>query len=375
MHSFAFQKLSHKVLGIGMLAVALITAACGSTSSSVGGSVSCPQQVGLTGAGSTFDNPLFTQQFQVYPSQKCGIQVNYQSVGSGAGIAQLLAGTVDFGATDSPMKDSDLAKSTEGPILHIPITLGGVGIIFNLSGVSQLQLSGPVISQIYLGKITKWNDPAITALNSGVALPSENITVEHRSDGSGTTGIFTHYLATVSTDWNAGPGAGTTINWPVGVGGNGSDGVTANTKQTAGAIGYVESGYAIKNNLTTATVLNAAGKYVAPTLDAIKAAANNYLSQNASSVPADLRFFIVNAPGDTSYPISGFSWVIVYQNQTDSNKGQNLANLLWWMTHNGQQYSNALNYAVLPPTIVTKDEGQIKKIQCGSSACYSGLWG
>ncbi|MBA3822351.1 MAG: phosphate ABC transporter substrate-binding protein PstS [Ktedonobacterales bacterium] len=362
---------------LALVGMTLLLAACGSssTASSTPGGVACPSPTSLTGAGSTFDNPLFTKQFQVYPAAKCGIQVNYQSVGSGAGIAQLLAGTVDFGATDAPMKDTDLAKSTQGPILHIPVTLGAVAMTYNLAGVTKLQLTGDVIAQIFLGKITTWNDAAIAALNAGVTLPNQKITVEHRSDGSGTTGIFAAYLSAVNADWKAGPGSGTTLNWPVGVGSKGNDGVTASTKQTAGAIGYVEAGYATVNNLPVATVQNAANAYVGPTLDAIKAAADNYLAQNAASVPADLRFFIVNAPGAASYPIAGFSWVIVYQNQSDSTKGQNLANTLWWMTHDGQQYSNALNYAVLPASIATKDEAQIKKLQCGGSACYKGLFG
>lgn len=365
---------------LGLVALASVTmlfAACGSasTANNGGSGPACPSTQGLTGAGSTFDNPLFTKQFSVYPSAKCGIQVNYQSVGSGAGISQLLAGTVDFGATDSPMKDSDLAKSTSGPILHLPITIGGVAMSYNVPGVTSLQLTGDVIAKIYLNKITNWNDPAIAAINAGVTFPNLAIAVAHRSDGSGTTGIFTHYLSVVSPDWSNGPGAGTTINWPTGLGGKGSDGVTAIVKQTKGAIGYVESGYAIVNNITVATVQNASGAYVAPTLDAIKAAADNYLTTNAATIPADLRFFIVNAPGAASYPISGFSWVIVYQNQSDSSKGQAVANMLFWQTHDGQQYANALNYVQLPTSIVAKDVLQINAIKCGSSACYQGLFG
>ncbi len=372
----AFKLSGRKMLGLGVASLALLVTACGSASTSTAANgVTCPTTQGLTGAGSTFDNPLFTKMFQVYPTAKCGLQVNYQSIGSGAGISQLLAQTVDFGATDAPMKDSDLAKSTNGPILHFPITLGGVAMSFNVPGVTSLQLNGTVIANIYLKKITNWNDPAIAALNSGVTLPNLAISVAHRSDGSGTTGIFTHYLAAVSPDWANGPGAGTTINWPTGLGGKGSDGVTAIVKQTKGAIGYVESGYAIANNITTASVQNASGAFVSPTLDAIKAAADNYLAANATTIPADLRFFIVNAPGANSYPISGFSWVIAYQNQTDTSKGESIADLLYWMTHDGQQYANALNYAVLPPSIVTKDVAQINAITCGGKACYQGLFG
>jgi phosphate transport system substrate-binding protein len=368
------QRGTHLLPRLGALVVlglTLILAACGSTSTggtTAGSGSACPSTKSLTGAGSTFDNPLFSKMFSVYPSAKCGANVNYQSVGSGTGINDLLQGIVDFGATDAPMTDALLGTSKQGPILHVPVTLGAVAMSYNLSGVSgHLNLTGDIIAGIYLGKITSWDDPKIKAANSAVTLPHQTITSVHRSDGSGTTGIFTHYLSAVSTDWQSKVGAGTTVNWPGGVGGKGNAGVAAAVKSTAGAIGYVELAYVLANNLSYASVVNAAGKTVLPSLDGAKADA-----QSVTTIPDDLRFYIVNASGDASYPISGFSWVIVYKNQANADKGRAIANMLWWMTHDGQQYSAPLNYVPLPDSIVTKGEAQIKALTCGSGPCYTG---
>ncbi len=370
------QKRIALMFGVAMAVSLLISACGGSTGGTSNGTptTSCPSVPGLTGAGSTFDNPLFSQMFAPsnYPATKCGTNVNYQSVGSGAGINQLLNHTVDFGATDSPMTDALLAKSTSGPIIHVPVTLGAEAISYNLTsvpGTTNLKFTGTVIAQIYMGKITSWDDPAIKTINPGVTLPHQTITVVHRSDGSGTTSIFTHYLSAISTDWSSKVGAGTTVNWPVGVGGKGNAGVAAAVKSTTGTIGYLELAYVVSNKITFGVVQNAAGNYVAPSLDGAKADA-----ANVTTIPADLRFFIVNAPGADSYPISGFSWVIVYQHQSNVNKGEAIANMLWWMTHEGQQYSTALTYVPLPAPIVTKDEAQIKSMTCGSSntPCYTG---
>jgi phosphate transport system substrate-binding protein len=352
-----------------LFSLLLILAACGGggTNTTTGSGSSCPSTKQLTGAGSTFDNPLFSKMFQEYPSVKCGINVNYQAVGSGAGINNLLQHIVDFGATDAPMTDAQLAQSSSGSILHIPVTIGAVAISYNLSGVTQLKLTGPVLAAIYEGKITSWDDPQIKAVNSGVTLPHKNITVVHRSDGSGTTSIFTHYLAAVSSDWSSKVGAGTTVNWPTGVGAKGSAGVAGQVKNTDGAIGYVELSYVLANNIPYATLQNAAGQFVAPSLDSAKADAQSF-----TNIPADLRFYIVNGSGSNAYPITGFSWVVVYQNQSNSDKGEALARLLWWMVHDGQQYAQPLNYVPLPDSIVTRDEAQIKAMKCGSSACYSG---
>ena len=367
----------HLALLVGAaVMIGMILSACGGGTGSSGTptpSASCPSISGLTGAGSTFDNPLFSQMFAPanYPKTKCGVNVNYQSVGSGAGINQLIAHTVDFGATDTPLTDTQETTSTSGTIIHIPVTLGAVALSYNLSSISgHLNLTPAIITGIYLGKITSWDDAAIAAANPGVTLPHKTITSVHRSDGSGTTGIFTHYLSAVSPDWQSKVGAATTVNWPVGVGGKGNAGVAAAVKSTDGAIGYVELAYVLANNLSYASVVNANGKSVLPSLDGAKADA-----ANVTSIPDDLRFFIVNAPGDGSYPISGYSWVVVYQHQSNATKGQAVANMLWWMVHQGQQYATPLNYVPLPAGIVTKGEAQIKSMTCGSSnaACYTGL--
>ncbi len=358
---------------LGLLGLTLILAACGGSSSGSSGSgtpsaQACPSTSQLNAAGSTFINPLFSKMFAEYPNAKCGLNVNYQSVGSGAGINDLLQGIVDIGATDAPMSAAQLASSTKGLILHIPVTIGAVAISYNLSGVSgHLNLTGPIIANIYLGIVKFWDDASITAINAGVSLPHQSITVVHRSDGSGTTGIFTHYLAAVSPAWQSQVGAGTTVNWPTGVGGKGNAGVAAQVKSTAGAIGYNELAYVLSNNIQYAAVQNANMKYVLPSVDSAAAAA-----QNIATFPDDLRFYFVNAPGDASYPITGFTWAVVYQNQTNTDKGMAIANTLWWVTHAGQQYATALNYVPLPQNIVTKDEVKIKSMKCGSGPCYTG---
>src|SRR6266581_4675883 len=361
--------LTHFITAAVLALVVLLTA-CGNSSSGMttGSGSSCPATKSLTGAGSTFINPLFSKMFAEYPKAKCGANVNYQSIGSGAGINDLLKGIVDFGATDAPMSDTQLAQSTKGPIIHIPVTIGAVAISYNLSGVSDhLKLSGPVIASIFLGTVKFWDDQQIKALNSGVNLPHQSITVVHRSDGSGTTGIFTQYLTAVSPEWKSKVGAGTTVNWPTGVGGKGNAGVAAQVKSTAGAIGYNELAYVLTNNIQYAAVQNANGKAVLPSVDSAKTAAGNI-----STIPPDLRFYFVNAPGDGSYPITGFTWAIVYQKQTNADKGWAVADMLWWVTHDGQQYATPLNYVPLSDTIVSKDEAQIKSMTCGSGPCYKG---
>jgi phosphate transport system substrate-binding protein len=311
--------------------------------------------------------------YQTFANAHCGAQVSYNAVGSGAGINDLLNQTVDFGATDAPLSDAQETSSTNGLIIHIPVTLGAVAIGYNLGSTlngTHLQLTGPVIADIFLGKVKFWDDPEITGLNAGTTLPHQSITVEHRSDGSGTTSIFTHYLSAISPTWANGPGAGTTINWPTGVGGPKNAGVAANVKNTLGSIGYIELSYIVANPSAFgyASVQNSSGSYVLPSIDGAAQDASN-----VPTIPADLRFYIVNAPGASSYPISGFSWVVVYQHQSNADKGKAIANMLWWMVHTGQQYSASQTYATLPSNIVTKDEGQIQSMTCGSSntPCYS----
>lgn len=352
-----------------LLGLIMLLAACNSSSGNQVNTASCSSVNSLNGGGSTFDNPLFSKMFTQYAQIGCHVHVNYQSIGSGAGINDLLQNVVDFGATDSPMKDADLAKSTNGPIIHIPVTLGTEAITYNLSGIpsQKLKLTGPIIANIYLGNIPYWDDPAIKQINADLSLPHTPISVVHRSDGSGTTGIFTHYLSDVSSDWKSKIGYGTTVAWPTGVGGKGNEGVAAQVENTSGAIGYVELAYATQNHINYALMENNAGKFLLPSLDSGQQAA-----ASVTNIPDDLRFFTTNASGDNSYPIAGFSWVIVYQNQENAQKGQALANLLWWMVHNGQQYAASLTYVPLPDTIVNKDEAKIKLLKCGSSPCYHG---
>ena len=373
-HAWQGHHLLTRLGAMALLSLTVILAACGETTTTTSGTPSgptCPSVSSLNGAGSTFVNPLFSKMFAEYPSAKCGLNVNYQSVGSGAVINDFLQGLVNFGATDAPMTDAQLNQSTKGPVVHVPVTIGAVAISYNLSGVSgHLNLTGPVIANVYLGNIKYWDDSQIKALNSGVNLPHQSITVVHRSDGSGTTSIFTHYLSVVSPDWQSRVGAGTTVNWPTGVGGKGNAGVAAAVKSTAGAIGYNELAYVLTNTIQYAAVQNANMKYVLPSLASAAAAA-----ANITTYPADLRFYFVNAPGDASYPITGFTWAIVYQNQTDTSKGQAVANTLWRVTHDGQQYSEPLQYVPLPQNIVSKDEAKIKSLMCGSSACYTGIYG
>jgi phosphate transport system substrate-binding protein len=306
--------------------------------------------------------------FAAYAHVPCGLAVSYLADGSGAGLNDLLEQNVDFAGTDIPLTDGALARSQHGPILHIPVTLGSEAIVYHVIGVpSQLKLTGPVLADIFLGHITSWNDHAIAQLNPGIALLPESITVIHRSDGSGTTGIFTHYLSQVSPTWNAQVGAGYTVNWPTGIGFKGNGGVADEVQNYTGAIGYVELSYALRLQLTYAVIQNAAGQYVAPSIQGAAAAA-----ASVGNIPPDLRFYIVNAPGTDAYPISGYSFVIVYQNQDDIAKGQALANLLWWMIHDGQQYAEPLHYATLPNTMVSRSEAQIREITCGSNSCYTG---
>lgn len=311
----------------------------------------------LTGAGSTFDSPLFGKLFDVY-NQQCGVQVNYQSVGSGAGIQQLTQKTVQFGASDAPMTDEQIGAAG-GDVLHIPVTIGAVAVGYNLPGVkSGIKLTGDVLSRIFLGTIKKWNDPSLVALNAGVSLPDLEIAVVHRSDGSGTSFIFTSYLAAVSTDWQAKVGAGTSVNWPAGAGGKGSEGVAGLVKQTPGAIGYFELAYAAQNNLSVASIQNRAGAFVPPSVDGASAAA----AGGAASLPPDLRAVFVNADGGQSYPISGFSWVVINQAQPDAKVASALVSVLWWLVHDGQRFARDLSYAPLPDAVVQLDERQLQKV-------------
>jgi len=322
------------------------------------GSVFAQQRVELTGAGATFPYPLYSKWFDVYAQEK-GVRINYQSIGSGGGIRQVLERTVDFGASDGPMPDEQLASAAPRKILHIPTVAGAVAIVYNLEGVpSGLRLSGDVLADIFLGRITRWNDARIVALNPSFRLPNMPIVVSHRSDGSGTTNIFTNYLSKVSPFWKTRVGEGTSVNWPVGLGGKGNEGVAGIARQQPGAIGYVELAYALQNHLNSALMRNQAGTFVAPSLSATTAAIAAYEKQ----VPADFRVIITNAPGPQAYPITGFTWLLVDQEQRDQLKGEALARFIWWAIHDGQRYAASLLYAPLPPSMIKRVERTLESI-------------
>lgn len=323
-----------------------------------GGLPSARAQVLINGAGATFPYPLYSKWFDVYAKVNNSVRFNYQSIGSGGGIKQLVNRTVDFGASDAPMSDAQLAKAPD-PILHFPSVLGAVVITYNVAGLSApLKLTGPVIADIYLGKISKWNDPALASLNPGVTLPAQAIVVCHRSDGSGTSYIFTDYLSKVSEDWNKEPGKGTSVKWPTGLGGKGNEGVTALVQQTPGAMGYVELIYAINNKLPFATLRNHDGAWVAPSLAGVTAAA----AADASQIPADFRVSITDAQGKDSYPLSSFTYLLVYTHLADPTKGKALVAFLRWMLTDGQQYASPLQYAPLPSALISREQAQIQKI-------------
>ena len=317
--------------------------------------------VNLHGAGATFPNPLYQKWLSEYEKVHPSVKVDYQSIGSGGGIKQLKEQTIDFGASDAPMKDEDL-KAAPGEILHVPTVLGAVVITYNLSGLNQpLRFSPEVLADIFLGKITKWNDPKIAADNPGVTLPVQNITVVHRSDGSGTSAVFTDYLSKVSAEWKDKVGSGTSPSWPVGVGGKGNEGVTGQVKSTPNTIGYIELAYAVQNSLPVAQLKNASGSFVTPSIDSVTAAA----AASAGNTPDDLRMNITNAAGAQSYPISSYTYILVYKDQKDAAKGKGLVDFLWWGIHDGEVFAKPLQYAPLPDDIVKRAEAKINAVTSG----------
>jgi phosphate transport system substrate-binding protein len=311
----------------------------------------------LLGAGATFPYPLYSKMFDSYNKEK-NIKVNYQSVGSGAGIQQLTNKTVDFGASDAFMTDEELSK-TPAPVIHIPICLGAVAVTYNLPDNPMLKLTPEVIAGIFSGKITKWNDSKIAGLNTDVKLPDIAINVIHRSDGSGTTFVFTDYLAKASAEWKSSPGAGKSINWPVGLGAKGNEGVGGLVKQTPGSIGYVELIYAMQNKMSMASVKNSKGNFIVPSLATTNAAAN-------VNLPEDTRISLTNSDADQGYPIVSFTWILLYKeqkyNDRSEERAKELVKLLWWMTHDGQQYAEPLQYAKLPDEAVKKVEALLKSV-------------
>lgn len=351
-----------KVLSLSGMALALAVglAACSSSPSSSGSTTSTTAKASdpyaqadlrapadtLTGAGSTFDQPFFTRAFFTYNQQNTGVTVNYASIGSGGGIQQFQANTVNFGATDVPMSAVDIAAATGGQVLQVPVALGGEAISYNVPGVAGgLKLDAKTLADIFLGNVKTWDDPEIKSLNPGVNLPSQPIETVHRSDGSGTTYIFTDYMSTVSQAWSSGPGKGKSINWPNGVGEKGNEGVAGFIHTTPYTIGYVELAYAVQNNFTYAKIKNAAGQYVSPSLSSV--AADAAQKPNITAVS----FSIVNQEGSTSYPISGYSWALVYELQKNAQIGSTLVHVIDWLTHAGQSQAQALNYVPLPSNI------------------------
>jgi phosphate transport system substrate-binding protein len=344
------------------LAAALLAAACGGTDTST----STVGSGALTGAGATFPAPFYTKAFYTYSQQYPAVTVNYQSVGSGAGIQQFIKGTVEFGASDVPMGSADIT-SAGGPdsLTQIPATLGVIAIAYNLSGVSKLQLDGPTLANIYLGHIKKWNDPALVVLNAGVTLPNTDIQVVHRSDSSGTSYHFTDYLGKVSDEWKTKVGVAKAVSWPAGIGGSGNQGVAQAVQSTAGAIGYVELAYVISANMTQAYLKNKNGKFVQASVDGATAAA----AQNTSVSPTN--FSITDEPGDTTYPIAGFSWVILHTSYTDANKGKAIAYLFKWLVSDGQTVGTSLQYAPLPTPVQNLALTNLKLIKAGGTAVLS----
>ena len=326
-----------------------------------GGSIS------LQGAGATFPAPLYQKWLSEYGNLHPNVKMDYQSIGSGGGIKQLKEQTVDFGASDSPMSDADL-QSAPGAIVHIPTVLGAVVITYNLESVKQpLRFSPEVIADIFLGKIKKWNDPKIAADNSGVTLPTNDITVVHRSDGSGTSAVFTDYLSKVSAEWKEKVGSGVSPSWPTGIGGKGNEGVTGQVKNTPNTIGYVELAYAATNNLPVAQIKNASGSFIEPSIDAVTAAA----AASAANMPDDLRISITNAAGPQAYPISSYTYILVYKDQKDAAKGKVLVDFLWWGIHDGEGFAKELQYAPLPADIVKRAEAKINSVTAGGAALRS----
>src|SRR4029077_7471886 len=316
-------------------------------------------QTTLNGAGATFPNPMYSKWFSEYHKVHSDVQVNYQPIGSGGGIRQVTAGTVDFGASDMPMTDKQLQDAKGLNILNIPTVLGAVVPAYNIPGVTgEVKFTPEALAGIFLGRISKWNDKAITSANPGVNLPDQNIFVVHRSDGSGTTFIWTDYLSKVSPDWKGQVGSGTSVKWPVGLGGKGNEGVAGSIRQLSGAIGYVELIYAVQNNIAYGSVKNTTGNFLKASLEGVTAAA-----ASVRNIPADFRVSITNAPGKDAYPISSFTWLLIPAQSKDPSRGKILADFLNWMVSDGQKMTAALSYAPLPDNVVQKVKEAIKQVK------------
>jgi phosphate transport system substrate-binding protein len=313
-------------------------------------------QMLINGAGATFPYPIYSKWFNEYAKVDPSVRFNYQSIGSGGGQKQILAETVDFGASDGPMSDDNLAKAP-GKIFHIPTVAGADVISYNLPDSPKLKLDGETVADIFLGKITKWRDPRITGQNAGVAVPDLNIVVVHRSDGSGTTYIFTDYLSKVSPDWKEKVGKGTSVNWPTGLGGKGNEGVSGQIKQSPGSIGYIELAYAKQNKLPYADMKNSSGNYISASIESVTAALAT------AEIPDDFRFSMTNPPGADAYPISGATWLLVYQQQKDAEKGKKLVEFLKWAYKEGEKMAATLDYAPLPDNVQARVMQRISEIK------------
>ena len=329
-----------------ILAIALLT----------GVSATASAQLMINGAGATFPYPIYSKWFDEYAKVDPSVRFNYQSIGSGGGQKQILAQTVDFGASDGPMSDDNLARAP-GKLLHIPTVAGADAVAYNLPGNPALKLDADAIAGIFLGQIKKWNDPKITALNPGATLPDQEILVVHRSDGSGTTYIWTDYLSKISPEWKTKVGTNTSVNWPTGIGGKGNEGVAGQIKQTPGALGYVELIYAVQNKMPYADVKNSAGNFVKPSLESVTAALAT------ADIPDDFRFSMTNAPGKDAYPIAGATWLLVYQQQKDATKGQKLVEFLKWALTDGEKMAKDLQYAPLPESVQQRVLKRIDEIK------------
>jgi phosphate transport system substrate-binding protein len=330
-------------------AAGILAAACGGgTQPAAGTATDANKTVQINGAGATFPQPIYSKWFSDYSKAHPEVAINYQPIGSGGGVRQLTAQTVFFGASDSPMTEEQI-KAAPGPVVHIPTVLGAVVPIYNLAGVPELKFTGPILADIYLGKIKKWNDPAIAKVNPGVKLPATDIAVAHRSDGSGTTFIWVDYLSKVSPEFKTKVGANASVNWPVGVGGKGNDGVAGVVTQTPGAIGYVELIYALQNKISFGSVQNAAGEFVKASPDSVSKAAAD------ATIPDDFRVSITNAPGAGVYPISSFTWLLLYQNPSDTQRSRLMVDFAKWALSEGQKYAADLGYAPVPDAVIQRE--------------------
>lgn len=311
----------------------------------------------INGAGATFPFPLYSKWFHEYHRLKPALQFNYQSIGSGGGIKQITEKTVDFGASDAPMSNEEMARAPG--ILHIPTVIGAVAVAYHLPGVARLRITADVLADLFLGKITRWSDSRIALINPGVKLPDTAVMIVHRSDGSGTTAVFTDYLAKVSSAWKTKVGAGKSVRWPAGLGAKGNEGVTGQVRSTEGAVGYVELAYATQNRLSVMSIANRSGAFVAPSVEGATAAAVG------QTIPADYRVSLADSADKQAYPIASFTYLLVYRQQSNPAKGKALAGFLWWATHEGQKLAPALEYAPLPSSLVTRIETTLRSIEAG----------